>query len=124
MFNLLFLLSAIILVSIDFVYLNFMKGYFNNQVKSVQGKPLKMNLLGTVLCYIFLILGLNYFIIKPRKSTQDAFLFGLIIYGVFETTNLGLFSNWSIMTVIIDTLWGGILFALTTFIINKIRSLI
>jgi len=124
MFNLLFLLSAIILVSIDFVYLNLMKGYFNNQVKRVQGTPLKMNLLGTVICYIFLILGLNYFIIKPRKSVQDAFLFGLIIYGVFETTNLGLFSEWSIMTVIIDTLWGGTLFALTTFIINKIRNLV
>ena len=123
MFNFIFLLSAIILVSIDFIYLNLMKDYFDNQVTQVQGSSLKMNLLGTVLCYIFLVVGLNYFIIKPRKSAQDAFLLGLIIYGVFETTNLGLFKNWSIFTVIIDTLWGAILFALTTLIVNKIRHL-
>jgi uncharacterized membrane protein len=90
-------------------------------VKIVQGTPLQVNLLGTVLCYIFLIFGLNYFIIKSKKSAYDAFLLGILIYGVFETTNYALFKKWSILTVIMDTLWGGILFAIVTFIINKLR---
>jgi hypothetical protein len=124
MFDFLMLISAIVFISIDFVYLNLMKGYFENQIKKVQGSALKFNLLGAALCYIFLIFGINYFIIKPRKSVNDAFLLGLVIYGVYETTNYALLTNWSILTVIIDTLWGGILFALTTFIINKLRSII
>jgi uncharacterized membrane protein len=123
MFNILFLVSAILFVVIDFVYLNLIKNYFINQVKIVQGSPLKINLLGTVLCYIFLIFGINYFIIKPKKSAYDAFLLGILIYGVFETTNYALFSKWSPLTVIMDTVWGGILFALVTFIINKLRSI-
>jgi len=123
MFNILFLVSAILFVVIDFVYLNLIKNYFANQVKIVQGSPLQINLLGTVLCYIFLIFGLNYFIIKPKKSAYDAFLLGILIYGVFETTNYALFSKWSLLTVIMDTVWGGILFALVTFIINKLRAL-
>ena len=114
MFDFLMLLSAIVMISLDFVYLNVMKGYFMNQVKMVQGTPLKVNYLGAAICYIFLITGINYFIIKPRKSVTDAFLFGLVIYGVYETTNYALFSNWSIISVIIDTLWGGLLFASTT----------
>ena len=118
------LISAIVLISIDFVYLNLMKGYFETQIKQVQGSVVKFNLLGAAICYIFLITGLNYFIIKPRKSVNDAFLLGLVIYGVYETTNYTLLTNWSILTVIIDTLWGGILFALTTFIVNKLRSII
>jgi len=121
MFDFLMLLSAIVFISIDFVYLNVMKGYFENQVKNVQGSSLKVNYLGVAICYIFLIAGLNYFIIKPRKSVNDAFLLGLVIYGVYETTNYALFSNWSIITVIMDTLWGGILFASTTFIVEKMR---
>jgi uncharacterized membrane protein len=121
MFDFLMLISAIVLISIDFVYLNLMKGYFENQIKQVQGSAVKFNLLGAAICYIFLITGLNYFIIKPRKSVNDAFLLGLVIYGVYETTNYTLLSNWSILTVIIDTLWGGILFALTAFIVNKVR---
>lgn len=121
MFDFLILLSTIIMFSLDFVYLTVMKGYFMNQVKIVQGSALKLNYYGAALCYIFLVAGLNYFIIKPRKSVSDAFLLGLVIYGVYETTTYALFSNWSMLTVIMDTLWGGILFASTTYIIDKLR---
>jgi uncharacterized membrane protein len=117
------LISAIVFISIDFLYLSLMKGYFDNQVQKVQGTITKMNLFGAALCYIFLIYGLNYFIIKPKKSVNDAFLLGLVIYGVYETTNYALFKNWSLLTVILDTLWGGILFALTTYIVNNIRNM-
>jgi uncharacterized membrane protein len=124
MFNFTLLISAILFILIDSVYLNLMKDYFQKQVVKVQGSPLKMNFLGAALCYIFLIVGLNYFIIKPKKSIQDAFLLGIVIYGVFETTNYALFKNWSIVSVIIDTLWGGILFALTTYIIMLLRNIL
>jgi len=124
MFNFLMLASAIIFVVIDFIYLNLIKDFFGKQIKSVQGAEIKVNLLGAVLCYIFLIIGINYFIIKPRKSVQDAFLLGLIIYGVYETTNYALFKNWSIVTVIMDTLWGGVLFAITTYIVNLLRGIV
>lgn len=123
MFNFLFLVSAIIFVVIDFIYLNVMKGYFDNQIKKIQGSAIQMNYLGVALCYIFLIIGINYFIIKPRRSVSDAFLLGIIIYGVYETTNLALLKNWSILTVIIDTLWGGLLFATTTYIVNLLRNI-
>jgi uncharacterized membrane protein len=121
MFDFLMLLSAIVMISLDFVYLSVMKSYFMNQVKNVQGSALKINYFGAAICYIFLIAGLNYFIIKPRKSVSDAFLLGLVIYGVYETTNYALFSNWSIVSVIIDTLWGGLLFASTAYIVEKLR---
>ena len=123
MFNFSLLISAIIFISIDFIYLNLIKNYFNKQVKNVQGSPVTINLLGVVFCYLFLIIGLNYFIIQPGKPIEDAFLLGIVIYGVFETTNLALFKNWSLITVIMDTLWGGILFYLTTFIVYKIKKL-
>ena len=94
---------------------------FSDQIKKVQGSPIKINFLATLICYIFLVFGINYFIIKPNRSVQDAFLLGLVIYGVFETTNMALFTNWSWLTVIMDTLWGGILFALTTSIVKLVR---
>jgi uncharacterized membrane protein len=121
MFDFKLLISSIIFITIDFIYLNVMKNYFNNQVQRIQGSPIKINYLGTALCYIFLIIGINYFIIKPHKSVNDAFLLGIIIYGVYETTSYALLKNWSIITVIIDTLWGGLLFATTTYLINLLR---
>ena len=123
MFDFLMLVSAIIFITTDFVYLNVIKDYFLNQIKLVQGSEPKVNFLGVALCYIFLIAGINYFIIKPRKSVNDAFLLGIVIYGVYETTNYALLKNWSIITVIIDTLWGGLLFASTTYIVNMLRNI-
>jgi uncharacterized membrane protein len=114
-------ISAITFLVLDFLYLNFIKDYFSNQIKLIQGSPIQMNYLATFLCYIFLIFGINYFIIGPNRSIKDAFLLGIVIYGVFETTSKALFAKWSWITVIIDTLWGGILFALTTYIIKLIR---
>jgi uncharacterized membrane protein len=122
MFDFLMLVSAIVFITTDFVYLNVIKDYFSNQIKLVQGSEPKVNFLGVALCYIFLIAGINYFIIKPRKSVNDAFLLGIVIYGVYETTNYALLKNWSIFTVFIDTLWGGLLFAFTTYIVNMLRG--
>jgi hypothetical protein len=123
MFNFLMLVSAIIFITLDSIYLNVIKNYFQKQIQSVQGSAVKINFLGAAICYVFLIIGINYFIIKPRKSINEAFLLGLVIYGVYETTNYALFKNWSLVTVVIDTLWGGILFAVTTYIVNMLRNI-
>jgi uncharacterized membrane protein len=114
------LISAIIFVVLDSIYLNLIKDYFVKQINLVQKSPIKIDFLAILLCYIFLIFGINYFIIQPKRSIQDAFILGIIIYGVYETTNKALLTKWSWLTVIMDTLWGGILFALTTYIIKKI----
>ena len=121
MFNYSLLVSAIVFVCLDAVYLNLMKGYYNKLVQDIQGTKIQFNLLAALICYIFLIYGLNYFIIRPRRTPSDAFLLGLIIYGVYETTNWAIFTKWSPLSVIMDTLWGGILFASTTTIVQFLR---
>ena len=115
------LASAVLLVLIDSIYLNLAGNYFSKQVYKVQNSVMRINFTGAILCYIFLIFGINYFILSPGKSVFDAFLFGLVIYAVFETTNYALFTNWSIISVLIDTIWGGVLFALTTYILSLLH---
>ena len=115
-------LSALLLISIDSIYLYSIKNIFTKQISTIQGSPLQMNIYGAVACYIFLVFGLNYFILNSNKSVMDAFILGIVIYGVYETTNLALFKKWSTNIAIIDTLWGGILFALTTYIIKMFNA--
>ena len=50
------LLSAIVFVVLDGIYLNLVQKYFNNQIKIIQGTDIKINLLYTAITYIFLIL--------------------------------------------------------------------
>ena len=114
------LVSALGLVAIDFAYLSVIKGHFARQIAAVQGSPLRVNVFGAIVTYVFLIFGLNYFIIGPGRSAQDAFLLGLVVYGVYDFTNLALFSKWQLFTAVTDTLWGGTLFYLTTRLVHKI----
>lgn len=121
MFDYLQFISAILLISIDSFYLKLITPLFSAQIREIQQSPIKINYVGAVLSYLFLITALNYFIIKPNKPVTDAFLLGIMIYGVYESTNYALFTKWNIVTVIIDTLWGGVLFAITTYILKLLR---
>jgi uncharacterized membrane protein len=112
----LFLIAAVLVVVIDSLYLNSIKGYFGKQISSVQKSPMKLDMTATVLAYVFIVFGINYFIIRKRASVTDAFLLGLVIYGIYEFTNKALFSKWTYTTVAIDTIWGGILFSLVTYL--------
>ena len=114
------LATFIVFVIIDSIYLTSMKAFFDKQVNLIQGSNIEMKLIPAVLCYISLVVGLYYFIIKERKSLVEAFLLGFVIYSVYEFTNWALFKNWKITTVLIDTLWGAVLFTLTTAIIYYI----
>lgn len=120
-FDLNIIIIAITLVFIDFIYLKLVSNHFSNQIKIIQGSTMQINYVAAIVCYILLVFGIYYFIIKPNRTVLDAFFLGIIIYGVFETTNMALFSKWSWITVLIDTLWGGILFTLTTFIVKSIN---
>lgn len=118
-----YLLTAIILVVLDGIYLNSVQSLFQRQIKAIQGSNMKINFIGAAICYIFLIFGLNYFIIRKNKSPTDAALLGLVIYAVFEFTNYALFDKWSLFTVFIDTTWGAVLFGMTTWIVYQFNKL-
>ena len=107
---------SVIFTLIDSVYLYSMSGKFQSMIKNIQGSELKMQILPTIFCYIFLVFLLYYFIIYKKQTVLDAFLLGLAVYGVYETTNLAIFKNWNPVIGVVDTIWGGILFSLTFYI--------
>ena len=117
-----FLLLLFIFSLTDFFYLFLMKDKFKNLINSIQKSSLKLKIFPTILCYLFLNFLIFYFIINKNHSLLDAFLLGIAVYGVFETTNLAIFKKWDYKIAIIDTLWGGILFLITTFFYKKLTN--
>ena len=111
------ILTGIVLLSLDAIYLSAMKNMFEIQIVAVQRVALQFRPLGAIICYPLLIAGLYYFILQDRRPISDAFFLGILIYGVYESTTYAILKQWKIKTMIMDTLWGGILFALTTGIV-------
>ena len=119
----LLLIATFIFLFLDFVFLFLNKSTFERQIIQVQRVSIVMKPAGILFCYLFLLAGLYYFILREKRTPLEAFLLGLIIYGVYETTTYSVLKNWKFTTVMIDTLWGGILFYLTTFLSYKVYNL-
>jgi len=114
------LIVSLFLLVLDFIYLSINRKAFELQIAAVQRVSLQMNLVGAIVCYLFLIFGLYWFIIREKKSLLNAFLLGLVIYAVYEFTSYALLKKWELSIAIMDTLWGGILFTLTTYFTYQI----
>lgn len=115
------IVSGIIMLLLDSVYLITFSNFYNNIIKNIQGEKIKLNIISALFVYLFLIYGLNYFILNQSKTTLiDAFILGVIIYGVYETTNYAIIKKWSPYAVVLDTVWGGILYTLVTYFTRKV----
>jgi uncharacterized membrane protein len=132
---------AIIVLALDAVFLYTISDLFSRQIMLVQGTALKVNIPSAAICYVLIVLGLYYFVLRhiivPNASSAAAaiqnmrlrdgmiaaFFLGVFVYGVYETTTLALLRNWSPMTAVIDTTWGGALFALSTYFFYTYKSM-
>ena len=111
-----FITSSAILLTVDVLYLyNIGMLGFTKNVELIQKSPLELNVYGSLLSYVCVIGIFYYFIISQNKSIFDAFLLGIFLYGTFDLTNLAMFKQYAWKLALTDTLWGGILFAFTTW---------
>jgi len=78
-------------------------------------------IISAAITYLLLALGIYYFGVK-QKSFYNAAIFGVIVYGVYNFTNLATISKYGVKESMIDTAWGTILCVLVTFIALEINS--
>jgi len=119
-----YFIISLLFILVDSIYLSLASNYFNNQIMMIQGSKLILKPLSTFLCYIFLTFGISYFILFKNFTPLQSFWLGFYVYGVYETTNHAIFKNWKWSTVVMDTIWGGILFSLVTYLHSKTMKLI
>lgn len=115
--------SAVVLLSLDAVWLGFLSNALNLSLKpvieKVQKKPLEINYLGAILAYSIMTIGLRYLVLEDalQKPPQERVtfaayrgaLFGFVTYGLFDATNIAIFENYSGLAVTADIAWGTIL---------------
>ena len=74
-----------------------------------------------IIAYFLLTLCIYIFIVKPEINNykQDyndiiirGMILGLVVYGVYNTTNLVTIKEWGLIESIVDTIWGSFLFGL------------
>lgn len=104
------------LIFLDSIWIGFLMTdiYKSNisKILSIPKESVTFNPLSGILAWLLIAFGALFFVF-PLVKNLDYFLtfiygalFGLVIYGVFEFTNMATFSGWSLKTAIIDIFWG------------------
>ena len=101
-----------VLVGLDYLWLGVIAGGFYKRVLSSFKQTL--NIPAASVVYLLMTLGIVLFVL-PKASNQAwaAFLwgclFGLILYGVYDFTNLAVLADWPVRMMIVDIVWGTLL---------------
>jgi uncharacterized membrane protein len=85
------------------------------------GEDLDPLIWAAFLVYIFIPLGIVLFAL-PHVSQENwllsaigwGFAYGVILYVIYDMTNLSMLAGWSLKLSVVDILWGGVLCAIST----------
>lgn len=115
---------AFVLVA-DGIWLRVMKPMYSRTIRRTQKKEFKrVRMGGAAAAYVCIIVLIVLFAeltsLKPWEAALYGFVYGAAVYGVFNGTNVAIFEDYSTKTAIIDTIWGGVLFASAIFLYGQV----
>ncbi len=118
--------STLILLILDIIWIYFFMGpRYTTQIKQIQGSKMDVNKLSALMAYTLMVIGLQHFVLPKLKNDMSftnclnvSFVFGIILYGVYDFTCGAVFKDWNWNVAIIDVLWGGFVYFLATYSLN------
>ena len=134
------IISAIILLVLDGGYIYTIKNGYFNMLRNIQGgRSVELNVYAIVLSYAFVIGGLTLCVLPYAQKMIDTSnstsvmnkiyiavvvggLFGAIVNGIFNTTNMALFKDFSIQFALFDIVWGSFLYYIATLAYLLLRK--
>jgi uncharacterized membrane protein len=112
-----FFIVAVLMVLIDLPWLRLIGDKYSSLVRKIQGgSDARMRPLPGVVVYLALA-----FLVLKTKSLKDAFLTGAAVYAVYDFTVMAVFKDYTLGMAVADTIWGGILFTLTRFLLDQLK---
>ena len=115
-----FLKIFALLVAIDVTYLIIIYGDYNRNYFQKYGGFGPHTTWYGLCAWALIAFGINYFVLKNSDTANSAFLngalFGLVLYGVYDFTNLATISTWTPEFAISDMIWGTVLCGFVSYI--------
>jgi uncharacterized membrane protein len=108
------LLALILIMLIDFPWLYLQGNTTKHIVERISGRS-EYRLWAAIPVYIALT-----YILLQQTSLAGSFFIGISVYAVYDFTTLFIFRDYPLDFAVMDTLWGGVLFASSYYILNRI----
>lgn len=119
------IVTSIIYLILDIIWISLMTPIlYKPMFEKIQKSALQPNMIYAVIAYlilVFTIITICEPLSKQYKHKYIAYgLVGFVIYSIYNLTNAVVFSNYSLKTIIIDTLWGTAVFS-SIGLLNSIK---
>jgi len=111
---------AIIITVIDVPWITLVMSKLYKTVFSI-----KLNYLAAILAYVCMIITYPLIIAKNntlKDKLCTALVLGLVIYGTYGFTLAAIYGKYPLTTALAETLWGMILFVLTTYLTDLVSK--
>ena len=132
-----YIFTTIFVLVVDISWLIINRDGYNRLVNNIQGSNIQMNYYGGGLSYVILLISLFAFSIpmieQKLNKNKDNLLslsliygggLGFLMYGLFNTTNLGIFKNYDPLIAFKDTMWGFANYSLGCYFYFSIKHII
>ena len=110
-----YLKTAAVLFFVDLFWLGTGGIYGRAIIERIQGESISFRAIGGIIVYLFLA-----YLVLETTSYQQAFFHGLAVYGVYDFTNYTVFRQYDWKFAIADTIWGGILFVCSRYLLKRV----
>jgi len=121
------LISTTTLLILDILWITlFMGSRYKTMIKDIQGSSMTTNMFYAFIAYTLMVIGLNHFVL-PNINVKNVtikdclsygFIFGLVVYGVYDFTIGAVLKKWDMMLAITDILWGGFVYFVSCYVLK------
>ena len=108
------LLVSLMLLLLDIPWLLWTSESSATVIKGIQGSALKFRPESALIVYP----AMGYLLLRSR-SMGEAFLIGLTAYLIYDFTNYATLTNFPLWFAVRDSLYGGLLFAVSYYIAKQ-----
>jgi uncharacterized membrane protein len=127
----LYLLVLMIFLAIDLTWLGVLMAKFYKAelgpLARRSGEAMAPVWWAAFVVYVLIPLGIVLFVL-PRVSPEGSavaalgwgFLYGVILYGVYDLTNYSLIDRWPWRMTLVDMAWGGFICAVTSYVAARL----
>ena len=128
---LVYLLTIIVFIVVDVPYLYLNLDLYKKTTLAISGKGYTNRYYSALIVYVALAFGLLVLVIPRISTTKDTSLkqrimdsimyggaFGVASYATFDFTMHFMFEKWDLGVSIMDSIWGGVLCSIVSFIIS------
>lgn len=108
--------TLVTLVVLEFAFIGFLaRSFYQSEIGPLLART---NYVAAGVLYLLYTAGIVGFAVLPALDARSAAhaavagaLLGLVVYGVYDLTNLAILKGWTVTVSVVDVLWGIVLTA-------------